>query len=119
LIGLGIIKDQPGDAIELTPIRPGSSPAIDRLTRFERAQLQRYNDDVIAGFYLKGIVNSVWRDNFVDIRITAPKSWRDVYHYDDKGVRTGWTRYDGQKVSQFNADGLLMLDKGGLQQVKY
>lgn len=113
LIGLGVIKDQPGDALELSPIRTGSSPAAQRLTRYEKAQLQRFNGEVIANLALHGIVNATWRDNFVDVNLSAAKSWRDVYHFDDNGIRTGWIRYDGRKPEEFTADGLLVLEKDG------
>jgi len=111
LIGLGIIKDQPGDKIELSPIRSGSTPATERLTRYEKAQLQRFNCEVVAACYFKGVVNAVWRENYVDPRLTAAKNWRDVYHYDDKGNRTGWTRYDGQKPAEFTPDGYLIVER--------
>ncbi len=83
----------------------------DRLTQFEKAQIERFNDQLIAGIMLRGIVDANWRENFVDFRLTAPKSWRDVYHYDDKGARTGWTRYDGGAASEFAADGNLIAEK--------
>ncbi|HWE04648.1 MAG TPA: hypothetical protein VG326_19740 [Tepidisphaeraceae bacterium] len=111
LIALGIVKDQPGDALEFTPIRPGPSPVIERLTRYEKAQIQRFNADVIARLLLPGIITPIWRDNYVDPRLTAAKSWRDVYHYDAAGARTGWTRYDGDKPQEFDAQGRLALEK--------
>ncbi|HZK82158.1 MAG TPA: hypothetical protein VFC46_13845, partial [Humisphaera sp.] len=111
LIALGIIKDQPGDALELTPIRPGAAPISERLTRFEKAQLQRFNADLIARVLLPGIVNPIWRDNYVDPRLTAAKNWRDVYHYDGAGVRTGWTRYGVDKPQEFDVKGELVLEK--------
>ena len=36
---------------------------------------------------------------------------RDVYHYDAGGGCTGWTRYDGQQRTDFNAEGQMVLDK--------
>jgi hypothetical protein len=107
VVALGIANAQN----EWTPIHTGTSPVEERLTRFEKAQIQRFNGELIANLALKGIVTATWRENFVDPRLTAPKSWRDVYHYDDKGARTGWTRYEGQKTSEFTADGELIVEK--------
>jgi hypothetical protein len=105
LAGLGIMSDKG----ELTPLRPGNTPQTN-LTRYEKAQLARFNADLIANIALHGIANSTWRENFLDVRLSGAKSWRDVYHYDDKGMK-GWTRYDGQKPQEFDAGGSLILKK--------
>jgi hypothetical protein len=122
LIGLGIASR----INEWTPIRTGSAPLADRLTRFERAEIKRFNDDLIADVFLHGVATAIWRENFVDSRLTAPKHWRDVYRYDATGQRTGWTRFTpGQPPQEFTTDGFLIIktDAAGhptdLQSVKY
>jgi hypothetical protein len=106
LIGLGIAND----AKEWTPLRPGNAPLGARLTPFEQAEIQQFNDNLIADVLLRRVVTAVWRENYADDRLTAPKYWRDIYHYDASGQRTGWTRYAaGQPPRDFTADGLLIL----------
>jgi hypothetical protein len=56
-------------------------------------------------------VNVSWKRNYVDPRMSVPKTWRDVYRYDPQGSGIGWTRYDGERATEFNADGLVVIDK--------
>ena len=58
-----------------------------------------------------GSVKAVFRANFVDFRLTGPKSWRDVYAYHPDGKLAGWTRYGIGEPQQFNADGLLVVEQ--------
>ena len=45
----------------------------------------------------------------MDERITHPKSlFRDVYHYDQDGKLTGWSRYGKNGISKYARDGNLM-----------
>lgn len=43
---------------------------------------------------------------FVDARLASRKAWRDVYHYDKEGNRTGWDRFWQGGVAHFSASGL-------------
>ena len=63
------------------------------------------------GVLYPGLMSPVHRLNYVDGRLTAPKSWRDVYHYDADGNCTGWTRYDGRKAADFTPEGHLVLER--------
>jgi hypothetical protein len=45
-----------------------------------------------------------------DPGLTAYKDWRDVYHYDKEGNRTGWTRHVGGEKQSYTADGLLVTE---------
>ena len=47
--------------------------------------------------------------NFTDPRLTYPKRWRDLYHYDAQGRCVGWTRYQGNEQHAFNFDGNLVV----------
>src|SRR5437879_5623122 len=56
-----------------------------------------------------------YQPNFVDQRLTAPKLWRDLYHYDAKDQFTGWTRYYPDRAAEdFNHEGLLVVEKDDL-----
>lgn len=109
LVNLGILKT--GDAFALDSIRPGPGPAAERLTRYERNQLERFHGELIAGLIYPKVITYSFKENFVDQRLSAHKAWRDVYHYDDKGNGLGWTRLDGTTTQQFTSDGLLVLEK--------
>ncbi|HEY2573421.1 MAG TPA: hypothetical protein VGH65_05100, partial [Verrucomicrobiaceae bacterium] len=50
---------------------------------------------------------------FVDARLTSPKPWRDLHHYDAQGKWTGWTRMANGKEYEFNAEGRLLPDGAG------
>ena len=53
--------------------------------------------------------------NFVDQRLTAPREWRDVYHYDKAGECIGWTRFHPDRGKEvFNYEGLLVVENDDL-----
>ena len=47
--------------------------------------------------------------NYVDPAVIAERSWKDEYHYDAAGKRTGWTRTRGTEHEEFNAEGKLLI----------
>jgi hypothetical protein len=57
------------------------------------------------------MVAGEWRENYVDYRITSTKDWRDVYRYFPDGTPAGWTRMQPDGKMEFNAEGLLVLEK--------
>jgi hypothetical protein len=107
----GLLRDSPGGDFVLQTVRGAATPESDKLTRFEKALLEQFNGDLANRLLFAGTVNCSWKRNYVDPSISAPKSWRDLYRYDPQGNCLGWTRYDGEKVTEFNADGLLVLEK--------
>jgi len=115
LVAFGVACDAPGGKVELTPIRDGATPAAQRLTRFERAVAERFNGEVLGRVIFTGMVNITYERNYVDPRMAAAKSWRDVYRYNAKGECVGWTRYDGRApAAEFNQWGLVVLAKDSL-----
>jgi len=77
-------------------------------TLYQKIMLQKYNAQLLASVYYPGILTASFRTNYVDGDISAPKSWRDVYHYDSAGRITGWTRYDDGRTTEFNWEGLVV-----------
>ena len=57
------------------------------------------------------MVEVIWRTNYVDHRLSAPREWRDVYRFDPKGESIGWTRYSVDGVQVFNHEGLLAVER--------
>jgi hypothetical protein len=87
-------------------------PPPRRLTAYERAQFERLGGVLLAELAFPGVLGASYQVNFVDQRLTVPKTWRDVYHHDGPRLR-GWTRYDGVREQEFTAEGLLVLKKDG------
>ncbi len=114
LIAFGLADDAPGEALALRPIRQGKAALAERLTRCEKELLRRYHAEVLSGHVYPKIVTHSWKANYVDPRLTAAKAWRDVYRYAPAGTCLGWTRYDGKGRAEFNAEGLLVLEKDAL-----
>ena len=110
---LGVISDAGGFAFELQPERKGPEPAIKRLSRFERSMLDRLNKMVIANLLHPKLVKAAYRANYVHPPLAAAKAWRDVYTY-KQGELVGWTRIETGKRTDFNADGLLVLERDPL-----
>jgi hypothetical protein len=98
----------------LTPLSDGRTPAAERLTAYEKALLQQFNADVLGRVFFGGPVTVAYKRNYVDPRIAVPKSWRDIYHYASDGQCLGWTRYDGSRRGEFNAQGLKVVEKDAL-----
>ncbi len=113
MIGFGLVKNKEGLVLDLQPLRKGTAPLAERLTAYEKALLERYQAAVLTTLVYPGIVNSSWQANYVDFRLTTPKSWRDVYRYSPTGDSLGWTRFDGERPTEFNPDGLMVLEKDG------
>ena len=58
-----------------------------------------------------GAVAASFKVNYVQPEISEPPYWRDVYRRDPKGNEAGWTRYGDDEPREFNAEGLLVLEK--------
>ncbi|OAI48105.1 hypothetical protein AYO44_07900 [Planctomycetaceae bacterium SCGC AG-212-F19] len=109
LAGLGIMTaDGPS---KLTPVHTGEKPLAERLTRFEKNMIERFNAELLAALVYPKFVTHNFKVNLVDFRLTTHKYWRDVYRHDAKGNIIGWMRHDGTKSTEFNAAGLVVLDK--------
>jgi hypothetical protein len=109
---LGIANDRD----VLTPLLPGKSLANANWTAFERAYLEWLHASLLAELALPG-TEVIWRTNYVDHRLSAPREWRDVYRYDPKGEYIGWMRYSADGIQVFNHEGLLAVDRDALGRV--
>ncbi len=105
LADLGLTKN-PRFPLQLEAVR-----GKERWTIYEKALLQQFNAKLMSQFLFPGIVTSSYQVNYVDPRISAPRTWRDNYRYDAKGNFLGWTRYALEGKSEFTADGFLILKK--------
>ena len=82
-----------------------------KLTTYERNRIEQLNIAVLQSVVYPGILDWQFRRNFVDWRIASQKTWRDVYHYDDKRRLTGWTRHRATGTEEFTPDGALVVTK--------
>ena len=110
LARFGVLRKSAG-GFELNPVRRGSDPLPERLTRFEKGYLERLNAALLARVVFPSILRDVWRTNYVDDRLDSPKEWRDVYNYAPDGTPLGWKRYLRDGIEEFNAEGLLIIEK--------
>ena len=106
LVKMGLLKKGAASAFELTPLRGGGKPLAERLTPGEKDEMRRFNAAVLAALVYRGI-DLNYCPYYVDSVLSAPKSWRDVYKYGPDGKCTGWTRCDGERVTEFRPDGSL------------
>jgi hypothetical protein len=113
LIQTGLATKRDGGLLAWQPIRMGSTMLEERLTPYEKQVLERFNATLLAELVLPGALTVSAAPNFVDQRLYAAKSWRDVFHYNRAGKLAGWTRYDGARVSDFTDEGLMVLEKDG------
>ena len=111
LISFGVIANNPGQIVEVTPVLKGKGLISQQLTTYEKKMLRRLNAAALTGLFFPGVITNSLKRDYVDRRIVGPKSWRDVYHYDKNGNSAGWTRYDGKTIMDFNSDGLIVLER--------
>ena len=109
----------------LQSIQQADASKSNGATAAEKNLIQRFNLFIMNQFLYPEFLNRQETVNFVDFRLTTPKAWRDVYHYDKAGNNLGWTRYDGNSISEYTPAGNLVVEKdmNGLvskvQSVKY
>jgi hypothetical protein len=100
LMSLRVLRKNAQEQIELFLAKEEPSPA-------ERHYLRQLNACILSQAFLPELLDRSPDYNTHDPRITSAKEWRDLYHYDDKGQRTGWTRYLNGIEYEFTADGQL------------
>lgn len=80
------------------------------LTAADRYHLRQLHLTVLSQVLLPGLLERSPAPLFVDPRLSMAKAWRDVYHYDADGKRTGCTRHSQGRTWRFNAAGQLLLE---------
>ena len=78
------------------------------LTAADRYYLRQLHLTVLSQILLPGFLERSPAPLFVDPRLTTPKSWRDVYRYDEQGGLTGWTRHSEGRMQRFDVAGRLL-----------
>jgi hypothetical protein len=109
LIDLGIMIQEASGLV--STVRP-----VDALRPGEREQLRGLNLTLMSQCIFPQALLRSPAPAFTDRRLTVPKSWRDVYRYDDAGHLMGWIRYHEGRTTIFSADGGRLPDGFGKKQ---
>lgn len=111
LIRFGIAENPGANPFPIKPMRKINDLAAADFTSYEKGMIERMNAVLLSRLIFPGIIAGEWRENYVDFRIAAAKEWRDIYRYAPDGTPAGWQRYHSDKVEEFTAEGLLILEK--------
>jgi hypothetical protein len=92
----------------------GYDLAAEPASEFGRTQRERYQALALARVLFPGALNTEFRLNYVDIRESVPKFWRDVYRYDADGHLLGWTRHKPKGLPvEYSVQGLAVKETDG------
>jgi hypothetical protein len=111
LVLYGVAENADGPSFRLKSIKDDHTAPAEHLTLYEKEMIAQLNATVLSRIVFPDILTSEWQENFVDYRIFSVKKWRDVYRYAPDGTLMGWRRYQSDGIREFNAEGLLVLDK--------
>ena len=91
------------------------------LTAGEKHHLAQFHLTVLSLALLPELLDRVEGPAYVDPRLTTPKPWRDVHHYDGDGKHTGWTRVMDGRAFEFDTEGRLLTQgpTGPAAEVRY
>ena len=84
LIGLGIYRALPRGGWKLHSIRSGNLPVTQRLTGYERLEIQRFQLILVTNVLFPAVVVRDYKTNYVDDRIAHPQPIWDVFTYGNK-----------------------------------
>lgn len=84
--------------------------SLDHLSALERSCLRELNLTLLSHVLLPGLLERSAATLFVDPRLGVRKPWRDVFHYDATGQRSGWTRHAAGRVWHFNREGQVTVE---------
>ncbi len=88
------------------------------LTAGERYQLRQFHFTLLSQVLFPEFLERSTNPAFVDVRLTTPKVWRDLYRYDNAGKCSGWSRYTNGRTYEFDIEGHLLPDGQGGRSVE-
>jgi hypothetical protein len=92
LVELGIYQPKDGGGWELHSVRAGDKPVLERLTRYERLELQRFHLEILNRVLLPDVLVRRYLFNYVDDRMAKyPPLWMTC-EYGEGSVPTVRTR---------------------------
>jgi hypothetical protein len=109
LLLFGVADKPDGSPLRMKLLKDEKAPLTGAVTRYEKGMIERLNALLLSRIIFPGIVDSAWKENYVDHRIASAKEWRDIYRYAPDGTLLGWKRYRADGVTEFNPEGHLVL----------
>jgi len=102
LVDFGVVIQEASSMI--LPVK-----AEDQMSDAERCYMRGLNLALLSEVLFPEALTRSNAPAMVDLRLTTPKPWRDVYRYDPKsGKLLGWTRHRFARVAAFDAQGRLL-----------
>ncbi len=93
---------------------------VDKLSEAERYYLRQLHLTVLSQVLYPGLLERSPAPLHTDGQLTALKSWRDLYRYDEGGKCLGWLRFYEGRMLRFDAQGRLLPEGNGKPQaVRY
>ena len=82
-------------------------------SEYGRTIRERHQAQTLERVFFPGSLQTEFRRNYVDIRESVPKFWRDVYRYDAAGNLLGWTRHSKGAPVEYSVQGLVVKETDG------
>lgn len=102
LMDLGVLIEQADGSLT-------SASAPDQWTAADHHYLRGLNLTVLSQAVFPDVLERAVGPAFVDLRLTTPKPWRDVFRYDETtGQLLGWVRHQAGRTHLFDAEGKLL-----------
>ncbi len=86
LLDLGIYKAKPAGGWELHSICTGSKPVSERLTKYERLEIERFHLILLNKVLLPGILVREYKTNYVDFRISKSTAKWMIFEYENNST---------------------------------
>ncbi|GEP44994.1 hypothetical protein [Brevifollis gellanilyticus] len=102
LLDLGVLIEQADGTLT-------TAAAQQQWTAADHHYLRGLNLTVLSQAVFPEVLERAVGPAFVDLRLTTPKPWRDVFRYDEiSGKLLGWVRHQAGRTHFFDAEGLLL-----------
>ncbi len=102
LVDLGVLIEQADGSLT-------SAAAPEQWTAADHHHLRGLNLTVLSQAVFPDVLERAVGSAFVDLRLTTPKPWRDVFRYDEaNGKLAGWVRHQAGRTHFFDAEGKLL-----------
>ncbi len=76
-----------------------------------RREMSRLNALLLSEVLCPGLLRITPTANFVDLHLGCSAQWADTYHYNARGVCTGWTRRYPDETAEFTRQGYRVISR--------
>jgi hypothetical protein len=106
----GVLKIN-GESFDPCSIHSAELPLEKRLTRYEKNRIYALNTAVMTNILFPGFLRRSESVNYTDFRLGTPRNWREIFTYNETKDMTGWIRLIGEKKTEFDAQGQMIIEK--------